>query len=185
MDSDNQRLQDRESFIRHTGKLLCLCPEISYVWTWHAMYFCGILALNHNKNISTNTMPVATKRCRMVTCFDGLLPIKSHDRFITCFCEITWQTKTIISPLPTTLPMTTKLGRVVTYLERLQTIKSHMTVLSRDLARSRDKRKPLYLPYQSAYGHQTWQNCNFPWRATTFKVTWPFNLEVLRDHMTN
>ena len=31
---------------------------------------------------------------------DGLLPIKPHDPSITWSCEITWQTKTIISPLP-------------------------------------------------------------------------------------
>ena len=36
--------------------------------------------------------------------------------------------------------------------------KSHLAIKSRDLAKSRDKQKMLYLPYQSGYGHQTWQD---------------------------
>ena len=31
---------------------------------------------------------------------DSLLPIKLYDHIITWFCEITWQTKNIVSPLP-------------------------------------------------------------------------------------
>ena len=42
------------------------------------------------------------------------------------------------------------------------------------LLRSGDKRKPLYLHYQSACGHQTWQNGNLPW-VPTFKITWSFD----------
>ena len=54
----------------------------------------------------------------MVTCFDGLLPIKSHDRYH----EITGKLKTKV-------PMVAKLGRVMAYLEGLQTIKSFNDVL--------------------------------------------------------
>ena len=53
---------------------------------------------NHHNSITR--VAVATKCCRMVTCFDGRLPKKSHDGFIRSSCEIPWQTKTIIPPLP-------------------------------------------------------------------------------------
>ena len=36
---------------------------------------------------------------KMMTCLEGLLLIKSNEPLITCSCEITWQTKIIISPL--------------------------------------------------------------------------------------
>ena len=36
-----------------------------------------------------------------------------------------------------------------------------------------------HLHYQSAYGHQTWQDGNFPWWASIHKVTWPFDHMVL------
>ena len=39
-------------------------------------------------------------------------------------------------------------------------------------SRSRDKLKTLYLHYQSAYGHQTWQDGNLPWWVPAHKVTW-------------
>ena len=44
--------------------------------------------------------PMATKRGRKVTYVDGLQPITSHGSLITWSCEITWQPKIIISPLP-------------------------------------------------------------------------------------
>ena len=36
-----------------------------------------------NVDISTTAMPMATKLARMVTHHEGLLPIKSHDTWIT------------------------------------------------------------------------------------------------------
>ena len=48
-----------------------------------------------------------------------------------------------------------------------------MTLWSRDLVRSRNKLKPLYFHYPSAYGHETWQNDDFAWWAPTYNVTWP------------
>ena len=54
---------------------------------------------NKSHYISTNTVPMANKLDRMVTYLDGLLPIKSHDSWITWSCEITRQTKSSISPL--------------------------------------------------------------------------------------
>ena len=47
----------------------------------------------------------------------------------------------------------------------------------RDLARSRDKLKLLYLHYHNVYDYQTWHLVAHldRWRALTFKVTSPFN----------
>ena len=42
---------------------------------------------------------MTNKLGKMVTYREGLLPIKLRDALITMPCEITWQTKTIISPL--------------------------------------------------------------------------------------
>ena len=50
-------------------------------------------------------------------------------------------------------------------------------------SRSRDKQK--YLHYQSAYGHQTWEDGNLPWWAPAYKIRWPFDHLVLGDHLTN
>ena len=44
-------------------------------------------------------MYMATKLGRLVTCHEGLPPIKSHEPLITGSREITSQTKKIISPL--------------------------------------------------------------------------------------
>ena len=48
----------------------------------------------------TTAMPMATKLDRVVTYHERLPSIKIHDLLITWYCEITWQTKTIIIPLP-------------------------------------------------------------------------------------
>ena len=54
---------------------------------------------------------MATKLGRMITYFDCILPKKSiNDHIITCFCEITWQTKNISVTLR--VPMATKLGYI-------------------------------------------------------------------------
>ena len=46
--------------------------------------------------------------------------------------------------------------------------------------RSRDKLKPLYLYYHSAYVHRTWWDGGLLWGARTHKVTWPFNHVLTR-----
>ena len=51
--------------------------------------------------------------------------------------------------------------------------------------KSWDKLKSFYLHYRSAYNHQTWQDGNFVWWASAYKVTWPFDEVFLQDHMTN
>ena len=65
---------------------------------------------------------MATKLGRVITDLDGLLPVKAHDPLIIWLYEITWQTKTIISPIPQSL-WTPKQGRIVTYLKQLPPIK--------------------------------------------------------------
>ena len=46
-------------------------------------------------------------------------------------------------------------------------------------------KKPLYLYYQGAYGHQTRKTDNLPRWAPTYKVTWPFYCMTFHDHVTN
>ena len=45
-------------------------------------------------------MPMATKLGRVVSNFEGILPIIIVDPLVMWSCEITWQTKTIKSPIP-------------------------------------------------------------------------------------
>ena len=78
-------------------------------------------------HISTTAVPMTTKLGRMVTYLEGLLPIKSHDPLILCCSKITWQTKSIIPPLPHCL---TKLDRMVTCLEGLAPIKSNEPLIT-------------------------------------------------------
>ena len=52
-----------------------------------------------NRHISTTKIPIATKLGRVVTYHGGLPPIKSRDLLATCFSQITWQIKPIVSPL--------------------------------------------------------------------------------------
>ena len=95
--------------------------------------------------ISATRVPMATKLDRMVTHFARLLTVKAFYGFITWSRKVTWQTKIIIYLQPECLWLQTRQndklpGWVPTY--------SHTNFWSRDLARSRDKLKPLYLPYQ-------------------------------------
>ena len=57
--------------------------------------------------------------------------------------------------------------------------------LTHTFLKSRDKLKTFYLCYQSAYGHQTWQNCNLWWWAPIHKVTWHFEYVILKNYVTN
>ena len=79
--------------------------------------------------------------------------------------------------------MATKLGRMMIYLEGLLTIKPCNPVTTWSCIVTWQK-KSLYLHYQSAYGHQTWQDGNLPWRAPTHKVICLFDHVVLRDDVT-
>ena len=66
-------------------------------------------------------MYMATKLGRLVTCHEGLPPIKSHEPLITGSREITSQTKKIST---TGAPMVTKLGRMLTCFNELLPLKS-------------------------------------------------------------
>ena len=37
----------------------------------------------------------------------------------------------------------------------------------------------MYLNFPNVYGHQNWQNGNFPWWAPVHKATWPFDHVVM------
>ena len=68
-------------------------------------------------NIFTITVPIATNRGRILTYLEGLAPRKLLDPLVTWSCNITWQTKTIIST--TSMSMATKLNRMLTQLDGL------------------------------------------------------------------
>ena len=51
--------------------------------------------------------------------------------------------------------------------------------------RSRNKPEPLYLHYHSAYGHQTWKSCDYPWAATTHNVALMFGYFSAWRSVTN
>ena len=108
------------------------------------MRTCGILPFNHNKHIFAITMPVVTKLGRMVTYHEGLPSIISHDLLITWSCEIIWQTKSIISPVPQYLWPQNLVGWWLTLRGSYRY--SHLTFWLCGLAWSRDKLKP-YLYY--------------------------------------
>ena len=61
----------------------------------------------------------------------------------------------------TAISMNTKIGMVVTYHKELPPMKSHYLFITCPV-RSRDKRKPLYIHYHSAYGHQAWEGGGLP-----------------------
>ena len=78
-------------------------------------------------------------------------------------------------------PMTTKFDKQV-YLQDLP----QMRLIKQVLVRSRDNLKAFYLYYQSAYGHQTWQDGNLPWYAPAHKVhmtLWSRGLVRLSDKL--
>ena len=79
---------------------------------YHVVFWDYMVHLNHyiliqwfwkmpwqTKIISPTKVPMATKLGRIVAYPDGLLPIQSPEALIMLSCKITWQTKTIISPL--------------------------------------------------------------------------------------
>ena len=94
--------QDPSYFIEHAEKWFSEC-------SFHCEISCSITT----KNIFP--LPQCLLPANLADW--GTLPIKSQDPLLMCTCKITWQTQTIIYPLP--LPMATKSSRVVTYLEEV------------------------------------------------------------------
>ena len=127
---------------------------------------------------------MTTKLGRMVTYFEGLLTIRSLIPLITWCCKVTWQTKTIISPIPQCLWPPNLLGWWLTL--SCSDPQSYSTLWSHDSAKSRDKQKLSYIHYYKAYNHQTWQNGDhLPWGAPIVIATWPFNHVILLEDMAN
>ena len=78
------------------------------------------------------------------------------------------------------MPVATKFGRVRI---RASFHITHTTIWSRGLARSCEMLNLLYLYYNNAYGHQTWQGGDLLREASTIKVTQPFEQMVTWDHV--
>ena len=109
-------------------------------------------------------MFMAAKLGRMVTNFEGLLPIMLLNPLVTWSCEIKRQTKTILSPLLQCL-CPPHLARMWFTMRGFH-LQSHMTLWLRSLARSRDTLKS-YLLYNNAYGNKIWQGSDLSWAAFT------------------
>ena len=110
---------------------------------------------------------------------------KSYGPRITWSCQITWQAKTTTYRLWECL-YRYQACRMVTSLDGLTPMKSHRSLTTWPcLVRRREKLKSLYLHYHNAYGDQTWQEGNLPWKVPVFKFKWAFGHEVLWDHVTN
>ena len=105
--------------------------EITWIWSR------GLAQSRDTKNITT-VVPLAT-------CFDGLLPTKSHDAVITWSCKVTRPTNCYISIY--IVSMVTKLDSMVTYLDGLLSI-NYMTLWSHALARLCENLKPSSPPPQ-------------------------------------
>lgn len=73
-------------------------PTQKFIWPFDYVVWQDQI-LNKNYLNFTTRVAMATKIFRMANYLDGLLLIKSHDHFITWRCEMTKQTKTIISLL--------------------------------------------------------------------------------------
>ena len=118
-------------------------------------------------------MAKTTKLGRMVTYLNGLLLLKSHNAFITWSCEITWQTETIMSPIPQCV---WKPNLVTTCLQwLLLTIKSYNTLFtwSRTVTW---KTKTIPSPRNLGDGELLRE-------APAHKVPWHFDHMVLREKL--
>ena len=127
-------------------------------------------------NISTTTV---LKRDSMVTNLERLQRIMLLYPLVTWYCKITWQMKTILSPLP-------RYVRSPNLVEWRLTVSVlypsfYSTLWSRGLPKLYDKLKK-YLHYHDAYDHQIQQGCHLPWGGSTHKVTWPLDHETNQNH---
>ena len=110
-----------------------------------------------------------TKHSRTVIYHEGVPPIRPHDPLLMQFWNITWQTK--INLFPRCLgPQNLAEWWLILWV----------TLQQRDLARSCDKLKSLYIHYHNAYDYQTWQDGYIHCRASLHKVTRHFDHVVLQ-----
>ena len=73
---------------------------------------------------------------------------------------------------------------------QLRTMRSfHPSILSilwsRSLAKPHEKLNMLFLHFTKTNNHQTWQNGDLLWAASSQKVTWPCHRVVLKSYITN
>ena len=102
---------------------------------------------------------MATKLGRKVIHHDRLLPINFHDPPITWSCEITWNTKTIISPLSQWL----RPRNLVGWWLILKGSNSHNVLITWSCKVTwQTKIIRSLLPISSTYGHQQGSDRNFP-----------------------
>ena len=159
--------------------------------------------------ISTTTVSMVTKVCRMVTYLEGLLAKKSHDPSNTWSFEITWQIK-IISSLLQCLSFPNMAGLWIS----LKTHDSLITCSCKITWQVRTILCPLPLcPWPPNLAEwwltlrpsclislmaldsrglarlrdnsQTWHDDELPSGVSSHKVTWLVDHQVLRNHMTN
>ena len=90
---------------------------------------------------------------------------------ITWFCEITWQTKTIISPI-SQCHWTPALKEWWVILSVFYP-QCYTTLSSSGLAKLGDKLKPLYLYHYNVYYYQAWQGVSTI-KSHEFLITWSF-----------
>ena len=121
---------------------------------------CKVTWQKENHSISATRVPMVTTFDTMITCFDAILPIKSHDFDHMDVRDYVTKQNHYISN--TTVIMTTRPGRIVIYLEQLSSSLSYSTLWSRGFAISCDKLKPLYLHYCNVYNLQTRQVGSLP-----------------------
>ena len=82
-----------------------------------------------------------------------------------------------------TVPMTMKLGMMITYFQGFLTIKSHNALITWS-CKVTGQTKIIFAKPECLW-LQTWQNENLPCWVPTYKVTSPFDMVVLWDHVTN
>ena len=118
-------------------------PLYQYYWSAYGYQTC---------QISTITVPLATKLCKMMTYLERLPPIK-HMTLWPCGLATSWgKQKHYIS---TTRMLTANThGRIVIFLNGFLPIKSHEPLITWSWEITWQT-KNIYPQYNSAYGHQT------------------------------
>ena len=157
--------------------MLWLCDHVT---NWNYSTFFAIIPVVSKLGrmvtyIYTVTMSITIKLAKVLTYHEELPVIKSHSPLIKWSCKITWQTKTIRSPLPQ-CQWLTKLSRMVTHQDGLSPIKSHDPLIVS--SKSRDILNPFYLhytiPLDTKPGRMgTYCKRLLPLKSHDALITWP------------
>ena len=110
----------------------------------------------------------------LLTYGDRLLPIKSYQ---SVYGHQTWHDFNVPCWVPSHKITRHFLQVVLEY--HVINWNHFISPTIRDLARFRDKLKPLHLHCSSGSGHQNLQDGNFPWGAPSYKVKW-FLIHVVK-----